>query len=64
MDANSVRCSISARPHGYTVFDQIIMEKMYKIYPCGADDTELHTLFASSGYSPKWRYGDADETNC
>ncbi len=33
-------------------------------YPCGAADTELRTLLASSGYSPKWSYADAEETNC
>ncbi len=33
-------------------------------YPCGAADTEQRTQFASSGYSPKWRYADAEETNC
>ncbi len=33
-------------------------------YPCGAADTEERTQFASSGYSPKWRYGDTAETNC
>ncbi len=32
-------------------------------YPCGAADIEQHTQFASSGYSPKWRYSDANETN-
>ncbi len=30
---------------------------------CGAADTEQRTQFAFSGYSPKWRYADAEETN-
>uniref|UniRef100_A0A671QZU9 Uncharacterized protein n=1 Tax=Sinocyclocheilus anshuiensis TaxID=1608454 RepID=A0A671QZU9_9TELE len=30
----------------------------------GAADTEQHTLFTFSGYSPKWHQGDAEETNC
>ncbi len=33
-----------------------------------AEKTKITTLFnnlsVSSGYSPKWRYGDAEETNC
>ncbi len=29
-----------------------------------AADTEQRTLLASSGCSPKWRYADAEETNC
>ncbi len=33
-------------------------------YPCGAADTEQRTQFASSGYSPKWCYADAETTNC
>ncbi len=37
---------------------------MKTAYPCGAADTEQPTQFASSGYSPKWRYADAEETNC
>ncbi len=31
---------------------------MKTAYPCGVADTEQRTLFASSGYSPKSRYGD------
>ncbi len=59
--ANSVRCSVSAAPQGYAVFIQI---KVYKTYPCVAADTEQRTLFASSGYSPKWCYADEEETDC
>ncbi len=29
-------------------------------HPCGVADTEECTQFAFSGYSPKWRYGDAE----
>ncbi len=29
-----------------------------------AADTEERTLLASSGYSPKWRYTESEETNC
>ncbi len=53
LDANSLCCSVSVVPHGYAVF-----------YLCGAADKEQHTLFVFSGYSPKWRKGDADEANC
>ncbi len=27
-------------------------------------DTEERTQFPSSGYNPKWRYADVEETNC
>ncbi len=30
------------------------------VHPCVAADTEESMLFAFSGYSPKWRYGDAE----
>ncbi len=33
---------------------------MKTAHPCGAADT----LLASSGYSPKWRYADTEETIC
>ncbi len=52
---------LDAAPHGY-VFYSLIWTKT--AYACGAADTEQRTLFASSGYSPKWRYADAEETNC
>ncbi len=31
---------------------------------CGAADTEEHTLFAFSGNSPKWCYGETEEITC
>ncbi len=34
---------------------------MKTAYPCGVADKEERTQFASSGYSPKWSYGDAEE---
>ncbi len=35
---------------------------MKTAYPCGAADTEEHTQFVSSRYSPKSCYADAEET--
>ncbi len=31
---------------------------------CGVADTEQCMQFVFSGYSLKWRYGDAEEKNC
>ncbi len=52
--------ALSAAPRGYVVYALIWTKTMF---PCGAADTEQHTLFTFSGYSPKWRQGDAEETN-
>ncbi len=54
---------VSAAPHRYTSTFVSALIWMKTVYPCGAADTEQRTQFASSGYSPKWRYTDAEETN-
>ncbi len=53
-------------PHHMDTFSRFIyaLIGMKTACPCGAADTEEYALFAFSGYSPKWCYGDVEETNC
>ncbi len=51
----------TATPQGYFYYTLIWTKTAY---PCVVPVTEQRTQFASSGYSPKWCYADAEETNC
>ncbi len=52
--------AVLCQPHHTDTFSTFIYTLIWTktAYPCGAADTEQRTQFASSGYSPKWRYGD------
>ncbi len=40
------------------------LKNINNVFAYGAAKTEQRTQFPSSGYSPKWRYADVEETNC
>ncbi len=51
--------------HAETLFSFRSKRKnVNNVSACGAADTEQHMWFTFSEYSPTWRQGDVEETNC
>ncbi len=57
------RHTVTGLNNGYIFYVPYALIWTKTAYPCGAADTEQRTQFTFSGYYPKWRYADAEETN-